>query len=160
MKNKVYRLFSLALLALMLVFGSCKKISQIEPTSFSLDSINPRGLRAVTVNMTVGVNNPAPQITLSEISGQALVSGKVIGNVAMDPVVLLAKKDTTYKIKADVTLAEGVSVFEVIAYTRSKEALENATANIYATAKLKGLPAKKIKMEEVPLKQLLDNLKR
>jgi hypothetical protein len=105
------------------------------------------------------VHNPANEITLSEISGEAVVSGKVIGNVAVAPVVLTARKDSSYTVKADLTLAEGVSVFEVLALAKDKSAIENGTANVYAKAKLKGGPSKKIKMEDVPLKKLLEFLK-
>ena len=157
MKNKAYRLISIAIM--VLVLGSCAKVKQVGVTSFELDSITPKGLRALTVNMSVGVHNPANEITLSEISGEAVVSGKVIGNVAMAPVVLTARKDSTYKVKADVTLAEGVSVLEVLALAKNKSAIENGTANIYAKAKLKGGPSKKIKMEDVPLKKLKELLK-
>lgn len=144
---------------MVLVLGSCAKVKQVGVTSFELDSITPKGLRALTVKMSVGVHNPANEITLSEISGEAVVSGKVIGNVAMAPVVLTARKDSTYKVKADVTLAEGVSVLEVLALAKNKSAIENGTANIYAKAKLKGGPSKKIKMEDVPLKKLKELLK-
>ncbi|MBQ5603669.1 MAG: hypothetical protein IIU89_04505 [Bacteroidales bacterium] len=157
MKNKAYRLISIAIMVLIL--GSCAKVKQVGVTSFELDSITPKGLRALTVKMSVGVHNPANEITLSEISGEAVVSGKVIGNVAMAPVVLTARKDSTYKVKADVTLAEGVSVLEVLALAKNKSAIENGTANIYAKAKLKGGPSKKIKMEDVPLKKLKELLK-
>ena len=157
MKNKAYRLISIAIMVLIL--GSCAKVKQVGVTSFELDSITPKGLRALTVKMSVGVHNPANEITLSEISGEAVVSGKVIGNVAMAPVVLTARKDSTYKVNADVTLAEGVSVLEVLALAKNKSAIENGTANIYAKAKLKGGPSKKIKMEDVPLKKLKELLK-
>ena len=157
MKNKAYRLISIAIMVLIL--GSCAKVKQVGVTSFELDSITPKGLRALTVKMSVGVHNPANEITLSEISGEAVVSGKVIGNVAMAPVVLTARKDSTYKVKADVKLAEGVSVLEVLALAKNKSAIENGTANIYAKAKLKGGPSKKIKMEDVPLKKLKELLK-
>ena len=157
MKNKAYRLIYIAIMVLIL--GSCAKVKQVGVTSFELDSITPKGLRALTVKMSVGVHNPANEITLSEISGEAVVSGKVIGNVAMAPVVLTARKDSTYKVKADVTLAEGVSVLEVLALAKNKSAIENGTANIYAKAKLKGGPSKKIKMEDVPLKKLKELLK-
>ena len=157
MKNKAYRLISIAIMVLIL--GSCAKVKQVGVTSFELDSITPKGLRALTVKMSVGVHNPANEITLSEISGEAVVSGKVIGNVAVAPVVLTARKDSSYTVKADLTLAEGVSVFEVLALAKDRSAIENGTANVYAKAKLKGGPSKKIKMEDVPLKKLKELLK-
>lgn len=157
MKNKAYRLISIAFMVLLL--GSCAKVKQVGVTSLELDSVTPRGLRALTLTMSVGVHNPVNEITLSEISGEAVLSGKVIGNVAVDPVVLTARKDTSYTVKADLTLAEGVSVFEVLALAKDRSAIENGTANVYAKAKLKGGPSKKIKMEDVPLKKLLEFLK-
>ena len=144
---------------MVLLLGSCAKVKQVGVTSFELDSVTPRGLRALTLTRSVGVHNPANEITLSEISGEAVVSGKVIGNVAVAPVVLTARKDSSYTVKADLTLAEGVSVFEVLALAKDKSAIENGTANVYAKAKLKGGPSKKIKMEDVPLKKLKELLK-
>ena len=97
---------------------------------------------------------------MSEISGQVLISGKIIGNVAMAPVILEARTDSTYQLQADVALADGVSAFEVLNYVRHKDLMDKTTVNVYAKAKMKGLPAKQIKMEDMPLKQLLEQLKR
>ena len=159
MKNKAYRIFSIALLAVILVLGGCAKVSQIRVTSVSIDSVTPRGLRSLSMNISVGVHNPAPEISLSEISGQVLVSGKVIGNVAMAPVILTARTDSTYHLTADVALADGVSVFEVFALVKKADVIEQTTANLYAKTKIKGAPAKNVKMENVPLKQLMEYIK-
>ena len=160
MKNKAYRIFSIALFAVMLCLAGCKKVSDIRMTSVSLDSISPRGLKSLSLDISLGVHNPASEISLSEISGQVLISGKVIGNVAVAPVILAARTDSTYLVKADVALAEGVSVFEVLAYVKNKDVLEKATVNLYAKVKMKGAPAKNVKMEDVPLKKLMELLKR
>ena len=160
MKNKAYRLISIAFLAAMLLLSGCVKLSQVSMTSVALDSISPKGMRSLTVSLSVGVHNPATEITISEISGEVLVSGKVIGNMAMAPVVLTARTDSTYKVKADVALAEGVSMMEVLALAGKRNTLENTTANVYAKAKLKGGPSKKFKMEDVPVKKLMELLKR
>lgn len=143
---------------MVLLLGSCAKVKQVGVTSFELDSVTPRGLRALTLTMSVGVHNPANEITLSEISGEAVVSGKVIGNVAVDPLTLAARADSTYAVKADVTLAEGVSVMQVLALAGKIGALDEASANISAKAKLKSGPAKKLKMDNIPLKKLLELL--
>ena len=80
--------------------------------------------------------------------------------MAVAPVILAARTDSTYLVKADVALAEGVSVFEVLAYVKNKDVLEKATVNLYAKVKMKGAPAKNVKMEDVPLKKLMELLKR
>ena len=158
MKNNVHRIFSIVFLAALLALGGCARLSQVRPTSVKLDSVSPRGMRALVLNVSVGVHNPAQQISLSEISGEVLVSGKVIGNVAVDPLTLAARADSTYAVKADVTLAEGVSVMQVLALAGKKGALDEASANISAKAKLKSGPAKKLKMDNIPLKKLLELL--
>ena len=119
-----------------------------------------KGLRDIEVRLAVGVDNPAMQVNLSEIEATLKRSGKIIGNVAMAPVILEARTDSTYQLQADVALADGVSAFEVLNYVRHKDLLDKTTVNVYAKAKMKGLPAKQIKMEDMPLKQLLEQLKR
>lgn len=157
MKNIAYRLFSVLFLAALLALGGCAKFSQISATSVKLQSINPRGMRALALKVDVGVHNPAQQISLSEISGEVLVSGKVIGYVTMDPVTLAARADSTYSVKADVTLAEGVTLMEALALAK-KKTLENATANVSAKARLKSGVSKKLKMKDIPLKTLMELL--
>ena len=157
MKNIAYRLFSVLFLAALLALGGCAKFSQISATSLKLQSINPRGMRPLALKVDVGVHNPPQQISLSEISGEVLVSGKVIGYVTMDPVTLAARADSTYSVKADVTLAEGVSLMEALALAK-KKTLENATANVSAKARLKSGVSKKLKMKDIPLKTLMELL--
>ena len=160
MKNKAYRIISIAFLAVMLVLSGCAKLSQVSVTSFTLDSVNPKGLRSLSLTASVGVHNPASEITLSEISGEVIISGKVIGNVAMAPVILAARTDSSYTVKADVSLADGVSVMDVLALAGQKSRIEAATVNIYAKAKVKGGPVRKFKIEHMPVKKLLELLKR
>ena len=74
MKNKAYRIISIAFLAVMLVLSGCAKLSQVSVTSFTLDSVNPKGLRSLSLTASVGVHNPASEITLSEISGEVIIS--------------------------------------------------------------------------------------
>ena len=161
MKNKAQNIIIfIAILAVTLVSGGCAKLSRVCVTSVALESVSPKGFRSLTLNLNVGVHNPASEITLSEISGELLLSGKVIGKVAMAPVVLAPKADSTYKVNPDLSLAEGVSIMQVLALAGKQTTLDEATANIYAKIKVKGLPVKKMKMEGVSVKELLELLKK
>ena len=158
MKNIAYRLFSIVFLAALLGLSGCAKLSQVRPMSAKLQSVSPKGMRALVLDLAVEVHNPAQQISLSEIYGEVMVSGKVLGKVVVDPFVIAARTDSTYSLKADVTLADGVTVMDVLALAGKKNTLDEAEANVYAKAKVKGEPAKKLKMENVPLKKLLELL--
>ena len=78
----------------------------------------------------------------------------------MAPVILAARTDSSYTVKADVSLADGVSVMDVLALAGQKSQIEAATVNIYAKAKVKGGPVRKFKIEHMPVKKLLELLKR
>ena len=160
MRHKPLNIFALLLLALLLGLTGCKDIRDIRVTSVEVESLSPRGFKSVDVFLKVGVDNPAKQVKISEIDGSVKHSGKVIGNVAMAPVILAARTDSTYTVKADVSLADGVSVMDVLALAGQKSQIEAATVNIYAKAKVKGGPVRKFKIEHMPVKKLLELLKR
>ena len=161
MKIKAHNIFIVvAFLAMTLLSGSCAKLSQVSVTSVALESVSPKGFRAATVSLNVGVHNPAARITLSDISGELMVSGKVIGKVAMPSVVLAARTDSTYRLTSELSLADGVSLMQVLALAGQRTALDQATANINATVKVKGGLVKKVKMEDVPVKELLEHIKK
>lgn len=159
MKIRIYRILTIVFFASMMTLGGCAKLSEIRPTSVAVSSISPRGMRALSLKIDVGVHNPATELTLSEISGEFLVSGKVIGNVTLDPLTLTARTDSVYRISADVMLADDVNVMEVLGLFNKKRTLEDAALNVYAKAKLKSGASKKIKYEQIPLKNLLEYLK-
>lgn len=161
MKNKAHNIIIVvALLAMTLLSSGCMKLKQVSVTSVELDSVNPKGFRAAVVNLNVGVHNPAARITLSDISGELLISGKVIGKVAMPPVVLDAKTDSTYRLTPELSFADGVSMLQVLTLAGKHSTLDQATANLYVTVKVKGGIVKKVKMEDVPVKELMEYVKK
>ena len=161
MKNKAHNIIIVtAILAMTLLSSGCAKLNQVSVTSVEVASVNPKSFRAAVVNLNVGVHNPATRITLSDISGELLVSGKVIGRVAMPPVVLAAKTDSTYRLTPELSFADGVSMLQVLNLAGKHSTLDQATANIYVTIKVKGGIVKKVKKEDVPVKELMEYIKK
>ena len=83
--------------AAMLTLTGCSKYKEIRPTSFKLESVSIHGLRSVDLEVSVGVNNPAGQLTISDFSGEVEHSGKVLGKLSLAPLVLMPRKDTVYR---------------------------------------------------------------
>ena len=140
---------------MVLLLGSCAKVKQVGVTSFELDSVTPRGLRALTLTMSVGVHNPANEITLSEISGEAVVSGKVIGKVTVDPFTMKKRSVEVYHLNARVNLGEGVSLYDMVMLMDDK-VLGECVVDVTAKGKLKSGLAKTITKKDIPLKKLLE----
>ena len=145
------------MLATMLCLTGCKNVKDIRITSAKLESVSPRGFKSLDVFFTVGVDNPARQVKISEIDGSLKHSGKVIGKLAMDPFVLTARSSETYTFKANVSLAKGAG-FKDLMMLASPDGLNECTVDLTAKAAYgKGAPMP-VKLKDIPLKELLDKI--
>ena len=130
MRHKPLNIFALLLLALLLGLTGCKDIRDIRVTSVEVESLSPRGFKSVDVFLKVGVDNPAKQVKISEIDGSVKHSGKVIGKLAMDPVILVARSTEKYNFKATVSLAEGAGLKELMEFKHVSVLLEECIENL------------------------------
>jgi hypothetical protein len=148
-----HRRLAFLLLAFMLCLAGCKGVRDIRVNSVEVQSVNIRGLKGLDIHFAAEVCNPAKQVRLSEIEGQVIQSGKVIGKLAMDPVILVAKSTEKYNFKATVSLAEGAGLKELMEFKPEK-----CTVDLSARAALgKGAPVP-VKMKDIPLKELLNTI--
>ena len=140
-----HRRLAFLLLAFMLCLAGCKGVRDIRVNSVEVQSVNIRGLKGLDIHFAAEVCNPAKQVRLSEIEGQVIQSGKVIGKLAMDPVILVAKSTES--------LAEGAGLKELMEFKPEK-----CTVDLSARAALgKGAPVP-VKMKDIPLKELLNTI--
>lgn len=147
------------LVTLSLMVSGCAKFKQIRPVSANIESLMPSGLRSAVVVLAVEIDNPAMQVTLSDIEGRLERSGKVLGRVEVDPFTLQGKTVDKYHLKADVTLGEGASILE-LGKLIDKNALNESTVDINAKVKIRNGAPKKVKLNDVPLKELLNTVKK
>lgn len=162
MKIKRLERYIFLLIAAVLMLPGCanlKKIREIKVNDVKVESIIPNGLKGVVLNMAVEVDNPAPQLSLTDISAALEYSGKVLGRVVVDPFTLQGKSVDTYRLKADVTLGEGISILELAKFA-DKAVLEESVVDFSAKVKIgKGSP-KNIRFNDVPLKKLLETVEK
>jgi hypothetical protein len=151
-RRKVYVL--VALLIASLLFGGCAKYKQIRPVSAGVESIMPNGLRSVVVNLRTEIDNPATQVTLTDVEGLIERSGKVLGRVSLDPFILEAKTLKEYHLRAIITLDQGTTLFDVMSLA-SKTALEECKADVSFKVTLKGGLSKKMSYEDIPLSRFM-----
>ena len=161
-KNMGTKRYMILLLLAVFCFSSCaelKKIKEIEVDKFRVEGVSPNGLRGMTVNFVVEVDNPASQLSFSDVTGTLERSGKVLGRVEVDPFTLQGKRVEKYHLKADVTLGEGASLLE-LGKLMDKNALNESTVDINAKVKIKNGASKKVKLNDVPVKELLNTVKK
>lgn len=151
------KLFISALLTLLLAVGCAdiKKLEDLEVVSVKVENIIPNGLRGVGLVLSVEVDNPGAELSLSEISALLEHSGKVLGRVAVDPFTLQGKTTDTYRLEADLTLGENATILD-LGRLLDKKTLENALVDVSAKVRIKKSPAKRIELNDIPLKKLID----
>lgn len=147
--------------AALLVLAGCadiKRLKNLEVESVSLESFKPRGLRGATLTLLVEVDNPGTQVSLSEISADVEHSGKVLGKVAVDPFTLQGKTNDTYRLEAELSLAEGVSVLD-LGRLLDKSALDKMTVDVSADVRIRKGRIRTMKINDLPLKKLIESVK-
>ncbi len=158
--NRIISLVTAVIFAVMSL-SSCsevKKLKQIDFTSVQITNITPKGLTSIDLGCKVGINNPSIQLSLSEISCDIKHSGKVLGNVAIDPFTLHARTEEVYDLKANARIGKGMSLMEAMNLFNSN-IMDELTADLHARVKLKGGPAKRVTLTDVPLKKLIEFVK-
>lgn len=147
-----------ATLFVMIGCADIKRLKDIDVNSVSLESFRPRGLRGATVVLLVEVDNPGAQLSLSEISAELEHSGKVLGKVAVDPFTLQGKTADTYRLEAELSLADGANVLDLGALLDEK-ALEKMTVDVSTDVRIKKGKTRTVKYNDLPLKKLIDSVK-
>ena len=148
-KSKI-KYYILTLLLVLLCSSGCVKFKQIRPLSAGIESIVPEGFRKVSLFLMVEVDNPSSQLTISDMEGSVFYSGTILGKFTVDPVVLKARTLDKYSVRMVVTLADGVTVWNLMALAKGN-IWEQCTLDVSAKAALKNGISKKIKYEGVPL---------
>lgn len=148
-------------LLMMLVFVGCadiKKLKDLEIDSVRVEELKPRGLRGATVTLLVEIDNPGATVSLSEISAVVEHSGKVLGDVAVDPFTLQGKTADTYRLDAELTFAEGTSILD-LGKLLDKKAMDKMTVDVSADVRIKKGKTRTVKVNDLPLKKLIDAVK-
>ena len=157
MENRRFKIVVLALVSAVFMLAGCQKIKDIRVTSVKIISLNIRGLSGAEIILEVGVDNPAQQISLSEIEGELKHSGKVLGRVAVAPILLKPKSQEKYNVEATVRIAEGASLRDMMMFADVRR-LGECTVDVSALAKIKGGGKKKIAVKDIPMKELLERV--
>ena len=151
---------SAVLLALSFLAGGCRaiekaavdKISQIEITSFEIESITPVGLKGLDGEFLVGISNPTVTVTLSDITANILYKGEEFGRFQLDSFVLKGHSKVIYPLTAHAKL-NSITSFGILMQALSGKR-DDFSVRIEGTGKALGM-SKDI-VVEMPLAELLE----
>lgn len=112
-------------------------------------------MKAVELEASVGVRNPAGQVSFSDMYFQIEHSGRILGRMTLAPLSLMARSDTVYSLKGRIDLANDLSIIQALAYLRKPQMLNEATVDVTAKVKLKGGARKNMEFNDIPVEKLL-----
>ena len=135
----------------------CRKYEQIRITACKIESVSMNGFKSLDLNLNVGMENPAGKIIIQSAEGTLKHFGKVIGKVTLAPLTINPRSSSCYPAKAHVELASGLSLKQILTLADPAK-LEECTIDIDFAGKAAGVAIKK-KIEDVPLKKLLESTK-
>ena len=147
------RRYFAVLLAAMLIACGCGKFNEIRITSARIVSLTPSGLRAVDAVLEAGVDNP----TVAYARGTVYYDGEPLLDYSAEPVTVKRRSSGTYQVNARGTLANGVSVLQVLGIA-GKLDVNRFTVDIDATLKAGGRK-KDISLKRVPLARIKEAAK-
>ena len=156
MRNLKHNILVFIVSVMTICLTGCGRVKDITVTSVKLESIAPQGLKGVNVYLAVGIDNPAFQIGLEDIHGALKHSGKVLGRMTMDPMVLQRRSAEIYHVKAFVSLGEDARLRDLLMLTDMNK-LNECTIDVSATPRLKSGLGTPLTIKDISVKKLLEN---
>ena len=156
MRNLKHNILVFIVSVMAICLTGCGRVKDITVTSVKLESIAPQGLKGVNVYLAVGIDNPAFQIGLEDIHGALKHSGKVLGRMTMDPMVLQRRSAEIYHVKAFVSLGEDARLRDLLMLTDMAK-LNECTIDVSATPRLKSGLGAPLTIKDISVKELLEN---
>lgn len=163
MKNKVYRAIIYFLVSFTILAGTgcsnLKELKNIRATSARVESFRISSLKTVDAVFDIAVDNPAKDITLSDINGTIEQNGEVIGNFSAAPLDIPGRTQSTIRVKGRVELAPGLSPIKIMSLVNNAD-LDSFTASVSLKAGIGKKAGKRFSFKRIPISGIIRNFKK
>jgi len=124
-----------ALAAAVLSGCGIARVKDLDVSSVGLKYIVPTSSRSVDAVLLLGIDNPSSlPLKLHNLEGTVRMGSKVLGYVTAGEVEIQKRSDMVYEIPCTATLADGVSILEVVKlYSRGSVDVLRADAVLYVS---------------------------
>lgn len=156
MKKRIRQILTIVTVFFALALsGGCSKLGEIKVSSFSVDSFSPKGLRSAKARISLCVENPAMEFSLSDVEGTIFYKGEELINYAAGPITVKGKTAAVYPLDCSAALRPDMSLMSVIPILKDYD-IEDFTTTIRAKVKLRSGVGKTLKFKNIPLKKLME----
>ena len=147
------------LAAMALLCCSCGgKFKDIQVTSCEVKSLTPTGFSKMEAVIELGINNPAPEIHLSDVQGIAKFEGDPCVTLTTPDIVIEGKTEKVYTVTLTGRIDRSFDLLKVVAALRDPNALDAVTLDVETRAALSSGVGKNIVKKDIPVKDLIGKL--
>lgn len=132
------------------------KLKEIEVTSFSVEKVTPKGLKALDASFYVGVHNPTIKLELTDVTARLFYKDSELGSFVLDPFTIDGRTDKIYLLTGHAALSSAAALFQVVGALGGSS--DDFTVLISATGK--GLGIRRDVSRTMSLTELLNMVKR
>lgn len=134
-----------------------ERLREIEVTSFKVDRITPRGLKAMDLSFYVGIHNPTVKIGLEDVRIRLFYRNVEIGTLVLDPFTIEGREDRIYLLSGSAELSSAASLLQLAGALGGGSA-DDFTVSVSAVGKGAGI--KRGLERTMPLNELIESVKR
>lgn len=140
----------------MFCTASCSgSFKDIKVTSWVLTEVVPRGLSAFDATIDLGIDNPAPQVTLSEMSALIKMDQAPCLHLTAEDVTIAPRTESVYTVTFHGVLDENFNPFTLLQLFNQQKQTE-LTADFGFRGTLKSGIGKYFVYTDVPINDLID----
>ena len=90
------------------------KLKEIEVTSFAVEKVAPKGLKALDASFYVGVHNPTIKLELTDVTARLFYKDSELGSFVLDPFTIDGHMDKIYLLTGHAALSSAAALFQVV----------------------------------------------
>ncbi|MBQ9462093.1 MAG: hypothetical protein IJU68_00360 [Bacteroidales bacterium] len=138
--------------------SSCSgSFKDIKLTSCELVSLSPRGLSAFDAVLNLSIDNPAPQVTLSEMSAVIKMNQVPCLHLTAEDITISPRTELIYSVTFHGTMDENFNPFTLLSLVKQPD-LAAMTIDVGFRGTLKSGLGKYFEYKDIPVKDLIGQI--
>ena len=150
------RIRSIMLLVLLVLTASSCAITRIKDISLVSTGVKyvvPTSTRSMDAMLLLEVDNPSLSFNVSDVTGTIRHGDRDLAHFVSGQTAIQGKSHQVYELPCSITLADGVSLLDVLVYAARRNALEGLKMDVNLRATLKNGLNKVLEYPDIDLSQ-------
>lgn len=150
------RIRSILLLAAVVIMASSCAITRLKDISLVSTGVKyvvPTSTRSMDAMLLLEVDNPSVNVNVSDVTGTLRHGDRELAHFVSGQTTLQGKSHQTYELPCTITLADGVSLLDILIYAARRNRLEGLKMDVDLRAALKNGLSKVLEYHDIDLSQ-------